>query len=85
MLQIFLADIDIDRVELDLDGRPLGTDESGCGIRGWTPHGAQTIRCPDFSRLLSPGRHEVVAGVELGDGRRFTTGVVWQIGATTER
>lgn len=84
MIRVYLPEVQIEHVEMALDGHAWEGDFEGCGIPGRMPHGGQTVRCRDFIRLLDPGRHVISVRVVLADGRSFSSSVIWQIEANLE-
>lgn len=84
MLHLYVPEARVAAAEIVVDGRPLREDGRICGVLGVMDHGGRTLRCPDFSRRLSLGRHLIEARVELVGGRVLAAAAEWWIEANHE-
>ena len=85
MIQIYEPGVDVDRLELRIDGDRAVDGLATCSARGRMPHGGQTFRCPNFLANLGTGMHVVEARVVSREGREWVARARWRIEPNYER
>ncbi len=67
------------------DGADVTGLVASCVVPGLTATGAVTLRCPNLGGpVVGPGAHQLVVALDLSDGSRIQSSVIWTVVAVSE-